>query len=177
MRNVPLPLTRHTCTRGRTSFGIPALHRVLLDLAPLTRSISLLPLYLLRGHSTVSYELCFPLRLPSSPPLSSLPLSPLLLRTLDDRGKRKRERKREAVTDDIKAAFSSPLLSSLCQTTLPLLLAQEGEGPSLGKRHVAQTMGEKLRRDTYGLWRPARAFCYIWKEKLFIFKSPPPVYF
>ena len=48
--------------RGRTSFGIPELHRLLLDLAPLTRSISLPPSILpsslpilLRGHSTDSF--------------------------------------------------------------------------------------------------------------------------
>ena len=85
--------------RGRTLFSIPALQRLLFDLAPLTRSISL---PLLHGHSTVSYELCFPLPSPCRP-------SPLL-RTLLDRGRKERAKKRGSY--DIKAACSSCSSSS-----------------------------------------------------------------
>lgn len=92
---------------GDASFCIPALQqRLLLDLAPLPSS----------GHSTVSYELCFPPRVRPCPTVSSLLL---LLPCCEhwmtvERGAKKRG------SYDIKGASRAALLlSSVCQTTLP----------------------------------------------------------
>ena len=95
----------------RQGRDLPASHRLAV-----IRFSSFDPLYLLRCHSTVSYEPCFP--------LTSLQPSPHCPRcehwmTVERRGKVgwSRKRKREAVTSDIKAALpQSP------PPSIPLLL-------------------------------------------------------